>query len=263
MKLRLLILTTVALGLAFSSTAFAGNGKAKKVDICHPAGKSGKVLTLNVASASVPAHLAHGDWLPETFYYDNDGDGYGDPTDTVVACLQPKGTSVNGDDCNDDNAKVNPGATEVPYDGVDNDCNAKTPDDDLDGDGYGIAEDCNDKDASVNPGAKEIPHDGVDNDCNPETKDNPVKPCVKVLLHCNAGSKTIATVCAGQGRVQLPWWVVGQASYVVLSSSVAKVQLWNRWGQSMVRSSNTNLCYYGGPWGRWNDDLRWVQVWAK
>ena len=41
--------------------------------------------------------------------------------------------------------------TEVPYDGIDNDCNAATLDDDLDGDGFVNANDCNDSDAAINP----------------------------------------------------------------------------------------------------------------
>jgi hypothetical protein len=41
--------------------------------------------------------------------------------------------------------------TEVPYDGIDNDCNLATLDDDLDGDGFVNANDCNDSDATINP----------------------------------------------------------------------------------------------------------------
>jgi len=79
---------------------------------------------------------------------DTDRDGYG-----------------NWLDCNDDDPAVNPGATEIPYNGVDDDCNADTPDDDLDGDGFGQAQDCDDTDASVNPDASEV-CDGRDDDCN-------------------------------------------------------------------------------------------------
>ncbi len=38
---------------------------------------------------------------------------------------------------------------EVPYDGVDNDCDPATPDDDLDGDGFPVAEDCDDQDEAI------------------------------------------------------------------------------------------------------------------
>lgn len=50
---------------------------------------------------------------------DQDGDGYGSPASS--ACAHPEG------DCNDANAAVRPGATELPGNGLDDDCNAATP----------------------------------------------------------------------------------------------------------------------------------------
>ncbi|HNH49928.1 MAG TPA: putative metal-binding motif-containing protein, partial [Myxococcota bacterium] len=54
----------------------------------------------------------------------------------------------------------------MPYDGIDNDCDSVTPDDDLDGDGALGATDCNDGDAGIYPGSIEVPGDGVDQDCD-------------------------------------------------------------------------------------------------
>jgi len=85
---------------------------------------------------------------------DLDGDGYG----TGVGCL--------GTDCNDEDSQVNPGTAEVPYDGVDNDCDTSTLDDDLDGDGFDHDLDCNDNDQDINPDAEEICEDGIDQDCD-------------------------------------------------------------------------------------------------
>ncbi len=75
-----------------------------------------------------------------------------------------------GDDCDDGDPAVNPGQEEQPYDGLDNDCDEATPDDDLDGDGHTSTAtgggDCDDSDASVNPDASETWYDGVDSDCD-------------------------------------------------------------------------------------------------
>jgi len=50
---------------------------------------------------------------------DLDGDGYGNPGS--AQCAHPEA------DCNDSSAAVHPGATEIPGNGLDDDCNAATP----------------------------------------------------------------------------------------------------------------------------------------
>jgi len=101
------------------------------------------------------------------YYFDGDGDGYGVPDPSVVDCSQPSGYVLTFDDCDDQNASVFPGQTEAPYNGLDDDCDPSTPDDDLDGDGYVLTEDCADMDATISPAAAEI-CDGLDNNCNSE-----------------------------------------------------------------------------------------------
>lgn len=62
---------------------------------------------------------------------------------------------------------------EVPYDGEDNDCSARTPDEDLDGDGDNWVDapvrpgtDCDDRDPQVAPARAEVCGDQKDNDCD-------------------------------------------------------------------------------------------------
>jgi hypothetical protein len=56
-----------------------------------------------------------------TYYQDSDGDNYGNINVLQRACSQPVGYVTNNQDCNDGNAAIKPGVTEV-CDGVDNNC---------------------------------------------------------------------------------------------------------------------------------------------
>ncbi len=83
-----------------------------------------------------------------TFYVDQDGDGFGDPSRLVTACAQPDGTADNGDDCQDNDSSVFPGAVET-CDDRDEDCDALVDEDvprqvwyrDQDNDGWGNPDD--------------------------------------------------------------------------------------------------------------------------
>jgi hypothetical protein len=63
--------------------------------------------------------------LLNTYYADQDADGYGDLSNTIEDCTQPGGYVINFEDCNDQNSSINPDATEI-CDGVNNDCDGQT-----------------------------------------------------------------------------------------------------------------------------------------
>jgi hypothetical protein len=99
--------------------------------------------------------LDTGDSLPETACATDPGDcdGY---------------TAADGD-CDDSDPSIHPGAEEVPYDGIDQDCDGADLTD-VDGDGFEGSEvggdDCDDTRADVNPDAMELPCNDVDEDCD-------------------------------------------------------------------------------------------------
>jgi predicted outer membrane repeat protein len=126
-----------------------------------------------------------------SWYVDNDKDGFGDATQSLVTCYESTGFVADNTDCDDNIGNVYPGADEY-CDGIDTDCDGIYDNDDAigaptwyadsDGDNFGddatssVAcyeskgwvsdnSDCNDEDAATYPDAREY-CDGIDNDCN-------------------------------------------------------------------------------------------------
>ncbi len=105
-----------------------------------------------------------------TWYADVDLDGYGNASLAEVTCYQVLGWVLDDTDCDDTEASVYPGASEVPYDGIDQDCDSADLCD-VDGDGFDydgaecFGEDCDDEDDAIHPDAEEIWYDDVDQDC--------------------------------------------------------------------------------------------------
>ncbi|MFH1510526.1 MAG: putative metal-binding motif-containing protein, partial [Candidatus Woesearchaeota archaeon] len=103
---------------------------------------------------------------------DVDLDGYCKAGYQIINKSQcSKETGAAGTDCNDSAKSTYPGAMEVPYDSIDQDCSGNDLVD-VDSDGYDYTIDCNDNNPQVNPGKIEVPYNGLDDDCNTSTYDN-------------------------------------------------------------------------------------------
>jgi hypothetical protein len=63
--------------------------------------------------------------LLAVFFVDNDGDTFGNPSATTLACSQPAGYASNDADCNDTEASINPAAVEVVGNNVDENCDGQ------------------------------------------------------------------------------------------------------------------------------------------
>ena len=74
--------------------------------------------------------------------------------------------SAKPDDCDDSRVAIHPGATDLPDNGIDEDCSgADAQILDRDGDGYPRPLDCDDANRPIHPGATDIPGNRLDEDC--------------------------------------------------------------------------------------------------
>ena len=95
-----------------------------------------------------------------------------DDPDTRISCEEIEGDADSDGvrrpaDCDDTNPAIRPGVTDVPDNGVDEDCSGVDAiNTDRDGDGVPRPQDCDDTDASIRPGIREVRGNDVDENCD-------------------------------------------------------------------------------------------------
>src|SRR5215510_1849418 len=102
----------------------AAKGPSSKILVCHYDVSKGNWKTMSINPSAWPEHQAHGDVRLD----DQDSDGY-----------VPNNNCGYGQmgDCNDNNAAINPGATEIIGNGIDENCNGLADDWQIGGDYQG------------------------------------------------------------------------------------------------------------------------------
>lgn len=128
----------------------------------------------------------------DTWYRDADGDGFGNPADSIQSDTEIIGYVVNNFDCDDDNPNVNPDVREIPDNVIDENCDGKIDKSwykDSDADGFGNSTaivlsdvqpsgyvsnslDCDDTNADIQPNATEIPGNDLDENCDNITEES-------------------------------------------------------------------------------------------
>jgi hypothetical protein len=89
--------------------------------------------------------------------------GHGKPDD-LHADADGDHITASAGDCDDLDASIHPGAEEIWYDGIDQDCDGN--DSDQDGDLSPVPDDCDDENAEIHAGAVDVLGDGLDADCD-------------------------------------------------------------------------------------------------
>ncbi len=172
--------------------------RATKIKVCHYAKSDDFWNVISISSNALSAHLQHGD----VQLIDSDGDGY---VEQINEC-------VPGGDCDDTNAAINPGATEI-CDGIDNNCDRNIDEGfDADADGFTTCQgDCDDTDATIYPGAVEICNNGVDENCNGQADED----CTDLISYWRFNDNLTDEVSTNDGTGTAITYIAGKSGNAV------------------------------------------------
>jgi hypothetical protein len=162
------------------SDAFEGNGWSTFGEDLN-----GELYIAGLSSGTV-YRIIDTDISVTTWYEDADNDSYGNPNVSQESADQPIGYVNDNTDCDDTNADINPAATEIIDNEIDENCDGfdlQTWYEDADNDTFGNPNvsqtsntqpngyvkdntDCNDNNANINPITAEIPNNNLDDNCD-------------------------------------------------------------------------------------------------
>jgi len=180
------------------------------------------------------------------YYIDTDSDGYGAGT-AINACSNPgPGYVANNLDCNNTNAAIRPGATEI-CNAIDDNCNNLIDDGltfvnyyiDTDSDGFGSGTATN---SCSNPGSGYVINNTDCNNNNPDIRPNAIEICNAVDDNCNG--------LINEGIVFLTYYLDADNDGYYLSSL------------SSCSSQGINYTTIGGVLGDCNDSNPTVNIGA-